>query len=239
MSSNISIKENLEIIRNKISQAEKKSGRPQGSVKLMAVSKFHPAQAVIEAFEAGQLLFGENRVQEAAEKFPPLIETHPDIEVHMIGQLQSNKVKKAVTFASCIQSVDRFELLQEIEKQCAKLNRSIKVLFEYHTGEESKSGFTSEAELYKSIEACAAATFPHIIPCGFMTMAPFTDDEKLIRKSFITLRELSEKLKLQFPHLHLTELSMGMSGDFEIAIEEGSSLVRVGTAIFGERDYSK
>lgn len=239
MSADISIKNNLEIIKNRIAAAEKKSGRPQGSVKLMAVSKFHPAEAVKEAFAAGQLLFGENRVQEAAEKFPPLIAEAPEIEVHMIGQLQSNKVKKAVTFASCIQSVDRLELLQEIEKQCSKLNRIIKILFEYHTGEDSKSGYTSERELINSIEACAKGDFPHIIPCGFMTMAPFTDDEKLIRKSFKTLRELSEKLKPQFPQLPLTELSMGMSGDFEIAIEEGSSLIRVGTAIFGERDYSK
>ena len=237
MSTANSIKENLEIIRNRISEAEKKSGRSQGSVKLMAVSKFHPAQSVTEAFAAGQLLFGENRVQEAAEKFPPLIAEHPELCVHMIGQLQSNKVKKAVTFASCIQSVDRLELLQEIEKQCAKLERKINILFEYHTGEESKSGYNSEAELCGSIEECAKGSFPHIIPCGFMTMAPFTKDEKLIRKSFITLRELSEKLKPQFPELSLTELSMGMSGDFEIAIEEGSTLVRVGTAIFGERVY--
>lgn len=239
MSGNISIKENLQSIKNRITDAEKKSGRAQGSVKLMAVSKFHPAEAVVEAYEAGQLLFGENRVQEASEKFPPLIEQHPELSVHMIGQLQSNKVKKAVTYASCIQSVDRLELLQEIEKQCAKLDRKINILFEYHTGEESKSGYTTEAELCASIEECAKGSFPHIIPCGFMTMAPFTDDEKLIRKSFITLRELSEKLKPQFPELPLTELSMGMSGDFEIAIEEGSTLVRVGTAIFGERDYSK
>ena len=233
------IKENLEAIRNRISEAEKKAGLKQGSVKLMAVSKFHPSQAVTEAFEAGQLLFGENRVQEAAEKFPPLISQHPEIKVQMIGQLQSNKVKKAVEFASCIQSVDRFDLLKEIEKQCAKLNRTIDILFEIHTGEESKSGYTSEEELRKSIEACAKGEFPHIIPDGFMTMAPFTSDEILIRKSFCTLRELSEKLRRNYKELPLRELSMGMSGDFEIAIEEGSTLVRVGTAIFGERDYSK
>lgn len=239
MSEAVSIKDNLEKIRFKISEAEKKSGRPQDSVKLMAVSKFHPAEAVVEAMTAGQLLFGENRVQEASEKFPPLIAQHPEIKVQMIGQLQSNKVKKAIEFASCIQSVDRFDLLKEIEKQCAKLNRSIDILFEYHTGEESKSGFSSEAELREAIEACVKGDFPHIIPKGFMTMAPFTDDEKLIRNSFITLRELSEKLKDDYKTLSLTELSMGMSGDFEIAIEEGSTLVRVGTAIFGERDYSK
>lgn len=235
----MSIKENLEIIRYKIIEAEKKSGRAEDSVKLMAVSKFHPVEAVVEAFEAGQLLFGENRVQEASEKFPPLLQAHPEINIQMIGQLQSNKVKKAVTFASCIQSVDRFELLQEIEKQCAKLDRTIKILFEVHTGEESKSGYESESILRESIEACAKGEFPHIIPCGFMTMAPFTDEEKLIRKSFLTLRELSEKLRSEYTNLSLTELSMGMSGDFEIAIEEGSTLVRVGTAIFGERDYSK
>ena len=235
----MSIKDNLEIIRSRISEAEKKAGRPNGSVKLMAVSKFHPAESVVEAFNAGQLLFGENRVQEASAKFPPLIAQHPQLEVQMIGQLQSNKVKKAVEFASCIQSVDRIDLLKEIEKQCSKINRTIRILFEVHTGEESKSGYTTEEELRQSIEACAKGEFPHIIPEGFMTMAPFTDDQALVRKSFITLRELSEKLQKDYNELSLTELSMGMSGDFEIAIEEGSTLVRVGTAIFGERDYSK
>jgi len=235
----INIKENLQTIRNKINQAEKKACRPEGSVKLMAVSKFHPAEAVLEAISADQLLFGENRVQEASEKFPQIIEAHPQLSLHMIGQLQSNKVKKAVSIASCIQSVDRLDLLKEIEKQCQKIDKNIKILFEVHTGEESKSGYTSEEALLESIQACADGLFPHIIPEGFMTMAPFTDDEKLIRKSFITLRELAEKLRHQFPDLPLTELSMGMSGDFEIAIEEGSTLVRVGTAIFGQRDYSK
>ena len=126
----MSIKDNLEIIRSRISEAEKKAGRPNGSVKLMAVSKFHPSEAVVQAYEAGQLLFGENRVQEASEKFPPLISQHADIEVHMIGQLQSNKVKKAVEFVSCIQSVDRYDLLKEIEKQASKLDKKIKILFE-------------------------------------------------------------------------------------------------------------
>lgn len=239
MSGTISIKDNLEIIRNKIAEAEKKSGRQAGSVKLMAVSKFHPAQAVEEALNCGQLLFGENRVQEASEKFPPILAQHPELQVHMIGQLQSNKVKKAVEFASCIQSVDRLDLLKEIEKQCTKLDRRIDILFEIHTGEESKSGYTNEADLLESIEACAKGDFPHITPKGFMTMAPFTDDETMVRKSFIALRELSEKLRQEYPSLPFTELSMGMSGDFEIAIEEGSTLVRVGTAIFGERDYTK
>jgi pyridoxal phosphate enzyme (YggS family) len=238
-SPDIRIKENLQAIKARIAVAEKKSGRTPGSVKLMAVSKFHPAEAVEEAFSAGQLLFGENRVQEASEKFPPLLAQHTELKLHMIGQLQSNKVKKALEFASCIQSVDRIDLLREIEKQCSKLNRNIEILFEVHTGEESKSGYENELQLRESIEACAKGNFPHIIPCGFMTMAPFTDNEKLIRQSFSSLRELSEKLRADYSQLTLTELSMGMSGDFELAIEEGSTLVRVGTAIFGERDYSK
>ena len=231
------IKENLDIINQKILDAEKKSGRKQGSVKLMAVSKFHPLEAVIEALNAGQTLFGENRVQEAYSKFKPVFEEYSQTELHMIGQLQTNKVKHAVEIASCIESVDRIDLLKEIEKQCSRLNKSIKILFEYHTGEESKSGFTNEEELYKALDMFKNKDFPHVIPYGFMTMAPFTDDKELIRKSFITLRLLAEKIKREYPMFEMPELSMGMSGDFEIAIEEGSTLVRVGTAIFGERVY--
>ena len=230
---------NLKIINERIRAAEKKAGRPENSVKLMAVSKFHPAENVLSAIEAGQFLFGENRVQEAFEKFPPIIESHKNVELHMIGVLQSNKVKNAVKVASCIESVDRISLLDEIEKQAAKIDRRIKVLFEFHTGEESKSGFESQEELEKALEACRQGKYPHIIPSGFMTMAPFTDDRERIRKSFVTLRTLKEKMQKKYSDFNLSELSMGMSGDFEIAIEEGSTLVRVGTAIFGERDYSK
>jgi pyridoxal phosphate enzyme (YggS family) len=200
------IKQNLEIINQKILEIEQKSGRPQGSVKLMAVSKFHPVDAVIEALQAGQALFGENRVQEAYSKFKPVFEEYSQTELHMIGQLQTNKVKHAVEIASCIESVDRIELLQEIEKQCAKLNKQIKVLFEYHTGEESKSGFTSDDKLYEALEECKNGQFPHIIPAGFMTMAPFTDDKEIVRKSFITLRCLAQKLKNEYPMFNLDEL---------------------------------
>lgn len=235
----MSIENNLEIIREKVLTAQIKAGRNENSVKLMAVSKFHPQEAVLEAIKENQFLFGENRVQEAVEKFPAIIEKFPKTSLHMIGQLQSNKVKNAVQIADCIQSVDRYELLCEIEKQCSKIQKKINVLFEIHTGEESKSGYESIDLLEKSLEDCQNGKFPHIIPQGFMTMAPFTDNENLIRKSFISLRELSEKLKKEYNNLQLTELSMGMSGDFEIAIEEGSTLVRVGTAIFGERDYTK
>ena len=231
------IKSNLQKIKKLINDAEEKSGRSAGSVKLMAVSKFHPQQAVEEAIECGQLLFGENRVQEAVQKFTPILQSHPEVELHIIGQLQTNKVKQAVQIACSIDSVDRLELLKEIEKQCAKLDKKIKVLFEYHTGEESKSGFTSEQDLVQALDACKRGDYPHIIPAGFMTMAPFTDDQNLIHKSFITLRELAQKLQAEYPQFDLSELSMGMSGDFEAAIAEGSTMVRVGTAIFGQRNY--
>ena len=179
------------------------------------------------------------KVQEANEKFPGIFQKYPKVQLHMIGQLQTNKVKTAVQIASCIQSVDRLDLLKEIEKQAAKINKNIEVLFELHTGEESKSGYASLEILKESLDACADGNFPHIIPKGFMTMAPFTDDKALVRKSFTTLREVKNQLSKEYPQFDFTELSMGMSGDFEIAIEEGSTLVRVGTAIFGERDYSK
>ena len=235
----MSIKENLEIIQSRICEAEIKAGRKTGTVSLMAVSKFHPQESVIEAVQAGQLLFGENRVQEASQKFPGIFEAHPQAKLHMIGQLQSNKVRNAVKIADCIQSVDRIDLLEEIEKQCAKIEKNINILFEVHTGEESKSGFKTTDELKAAIDLFGENKFPHVIPCGLMTMAPFTEDTALIHKSFSSLRELSEKLKNEYKAINFDVLSMGMSGDFEIAIEEGSTLVRVGTAIFGERDYTK
>lgn len=235
----MSIKDNLCIINDKIRAAEAKAGRQENSVQLMAVSKFHTQSEVIEAIKENQFLFGENRVQEAKEKFPQIFESYAQTQLHIIGSLQTNKVKNAVQLASCIQSVDRLELVKEIEKQCAKINKTINIMLEIHTGEESKSGFTSEEEVIKLLDLCEVKTFPHVIPVGFMTMAPFTDDESLIRKSFISLRKFSDKMKSQYKTFSLHQLSMGMSGDFQIAIEEGSTIVRVGTAIFGERDYSK
>ena len=233
------IAENFESVRNQIKEAEKKSGRNEGCVKLCAVSKFHPAEAVLAALKTGQTLFGENRVQEAFAKFTQInsvSEIKP--ELHIIGSLQTNKVKKAIEIASCIQSVDREELLAEIEKQCAKIEKKIEVFFEIHTGEDSKSGYKEKSVLLKSVENCANGIYPHIVPKGLMTMAPFTQDEKLIRASFSELRNLKDELNKNFPSLEINELSMGMSGDYKIAIEEGSTLVRIGTALFGERDYS-
>lgn len=233
----MSVKENLNTVRNQIKEACINAGRNPEEVKLVAVSKFHPYEAVEEAIAEGHLLFGENRVQEAKEKFAIISNKHPEAELHIIGSLQRNKVKDAVKIASCIESVDRIELLEEIEKQCAKLDKKIDVLFEVHTGEESKSGFEDFTSLYQALEMCSAGKFSHVNPKGFMTMAPFTEDKELIRKSFSTLRQYAEDLKKEFSEYELTELSMGMSGDFKIAIEEGSTMVRIGTSIFGQRQY--
>lgn len=230
------IAENLESVLNKIRAVEKRAFRDENSVKLVAVSKFHPVESVIEALEAGQLLFGENRVQEAAAKFDEIRAQGLEPNLHIIGSLQRNKVKEAVRIASCIESADRIELIEEIEKQAAKINKNIEILFEVHTGEDSKAGFTSQEELENAIKLCAGQKFPHVTPRGFMTMAPFTEDKDLIRKSFVTLRNLRDSFQKKYPSLDLSELSMGMSGDFEIAIEEGATIVRIGTAIFGQRN---
>lgn len=232
---NEQIKINIEKIRTQIKEAEIKAGRKAGSVKLLAVSKFHPVEAVYDAIAAGQMDFGENRVQEACSKFPEVFQKFSEAKLHIIGQLQTNKVKKAVEIASMIESVDRIELVKKIEKQCARLEKQIEILLEFHTGEESKSGFKTEEALEETLEYISSGNAPHIIPRGFMTMAPFTDDEEKIRKSFSIMKQTAEKMQARFKNFNLDELSMGMTHDFEIAIQEGSTEVRVGTAIFGQR----
>jgi len=231
------IKKNLEEIKNKIAECAKHANRQSDSVKLIAVSKFHPAESVIEAIENGQTVFGENRVQEASAKFDEIRKNGKNPELHIIGYLQRNKVKEAVRISSCIESVDRIELMDEIEKQCAKIEKKIEILLEVHTGEESKSGFVSEEDIKNALSKCINGDYPHIIPKGFMTMAPNTENESLIRQSFSYLRELSKSMQEKYPSLDLKELSMGMSCDYLIAIEEGATIVRVGTAIFGARNY--
>lgn len=204
------------------------------SAQLLTVSKFHSTEEIQAAIECGLSVFGENRPQELCEKFPSLIAQNKlcnkKVSVHMIGNLQRNKVKSLVPVVSCIQSVDRIELLYEIEKYAEK---KIDVLFEYHTGEESKSGFTSKETLYEVLTACEK--LPHINPKGFMTMAPFTKDIQAIRKSFQMLYRIAQEAQTEFSQYTLSELSMGMSNDYEIALEEGSTMVRIGTAIFGSR----
>jgi pyridoxal phosphate enzyme (YggS family) len=229
----MSVRENLGLIRERIALAETRAGRVPGSVALMAVSKFHPAEAVLEAVGAGQTLFGENRVQEAGSKFPAILASHPEVELHLIGSLQRNKVSKIIRIASCIQSVDRGDLLAEIAAQTAACGRTVDVLFEYHTAEDSKSGYAGKDDLFRSLDLLES--MPSVRCRGLMTMAPFTDDHGAVRSSFRRLAALREECAIRYPSLDFSVLSMGMSSDFEIAIEEGSTLVRVGTAIFGER----
>lgn len=231
-----SVADNLRRVLDTIAEAEVKSGRKPGSVSLVAVSKFNPVEAVLEAIAAGQFLFGENRVQEAVPKFQEVQKLYGNTKLHIIGTLQRNKVKKALTVASCIQSVDRIELLEEIEKQAAVLNKTVPVLFEYHTGEESKSGFCDLDSLLRAVEYGESA--PHIIPKGFMTMAPFTTDPKEILASFRKLKDIRQQVQSRFSALTLDQLSMGMTNDFPLAIQEGATLVRIGTAIFGARWYT-
>lgn len=231
------MKTRIEDILEKISLACDKSNRNPSDVKLMAVSKFHPVEEILQAYDCGLKLYGENRVQEACSKFSEILQIKPDVDLHLIGSLQRNKVKNIVPFCSCIQSLDRIELAQEIQKQCEKIGKKINVLFEIHTGEDSKSGYQNIDDVKKTLDYILSLENSFLVPSGFMTMAPFTNNESEIRNSFVTLRNLRDKIQSEYTNFNFAELSMGMSQDFQLAIEEGSTLVRIGTAIFGERKY--
>lgn len=231
------MKTRIEDILEKISLACDKSARTPSDVKLMAVSKFHPVEEILQAYDCGLKLYGENRVQEACSKFSEILQIKPDVDLHLIGSLQRNKVKNIIPICSCIQSLDRIELAQEIQKQCEKIGKKINVLFEIHTGEDSKSGYQNIDDVKKTLDYILSLENSFLVPTGFMTMAPFTNNESEIRNSFVTLRNLRDKIQSEYSDFNFSELSMGMSQDFKIAIEEGSTLVRIGTAIFGERKY--
>lgn len=205
-------------------------------VTLVAVSKFHPVEALQAAYDAGQRVFGESRAQELVAKQRQL---PADIEWHFIGTLQTNKVKEIVPFISLIHSVDSFRLLQEIEKQAAKVDRVIRVLLEIHVAqEETKHGLTPEA--CRQLLADEAVThLPHVRICGLMGMASNTDDEAQVKAEFHQIHALFSELKdgICRSNPDFTWLSMGMSHDYPLAIAEGSNLIRIGTYIFGERVY--
>lgn len=201
-------------------------------VTLVAVSKTKPVEMLMEAYEAGFRRFGENYVQELTDKY----DTMPkDIEWHFIGHLQSNKVKYIAPFVSLIHSVDSFKLLQEINKQAARNNRIIDCLLQIYIAEEdTKSGMT-EAECLEILESEALKNLNNVRLVGLMGMSTFTEDETQIRKEFRKLKTFHTSLRSSYPYL--TTISMGMSGDYEIAIEEGSTMIRVGSKIFGSRTY--
>ena len=206
------------------------------SVELMAVSKTHPYSAILECYELGQRLFGENRVQEIEEKFPKKEERPQDMYLALIGHLQSNKVKKAVALVDRIDSVDSIKLLLLINKECEKLNKVIDILFEVNSsGEEQKSGFTSKEELFEAVKLLKDLKFVHLR--GIMTVGPLGDDREKNIKAFKYTKKIFDEIKSSYIS-DIDILSMGMSSDYKEAIECGSNLVRIGTAIFGQRDYN-
>ncbi|MFA4943101.1 MAG: YggS family pyridoxal phosphate-dependent enzyme [Lentisphaeria bacterium] len=220
---------NLAAVRERIAAAARRAGRAPESVRLLAVGKTFPAEAIAAAHAAGQRLFGENRVQELREKAPRL---PADCEWHLIGQLQANKCRPALQHAAWIHSVASAELITRLERIAGEEGRRPVILLEINlSGEASKSGATA-AEAPALV--AAALRSPHLDLRGFMTLAPFAAPEAVLQAVFGGLRELRDRLAAEFA-TPLPELSMGMSGDFEAAIACGATLVRIGTAVFGQR----
>jgi pyridoxal phosphate enzyme (YggS family) len=222
---------NLLHINERIRAAAEAAGRDPASVRLVAVSKTRPVADIVAAFQAGQRLFGENYIQELV---PKLADVTDPVEWHVIGHLQSNKVKYIAGQVALIHSVDRISLAQEIDRQWGKLRKVCDILIQVNiSGEGSKSGTTGAGAL-QLVRECAL--LPHVRVMGLMTMPPIFDDPEAARPYFAELRRLAESVTAEgIAGVEMKELSMGMSGDFEAAIAEGATLVRVGTAIFGSR----
>ncbi|MDD2541770.1 MAG: YggS family pyridoxal phosphate-dependent enzyme [Desulfuromonadaceae bacterium] len=227
----MSISRNLVQINERIRAAAEKAGRDPATVRLVAVSKTRPAADIITAFQAGQTIFGENYIQEL---IPKLAEVQDAVQWHVIGHLQSNKVKYIAGRVAMIHSVDRMSLAREIDRQWGICGKICDILIQVNiSGEHTKSGTTEEGAI-QLVRECAL--LPNIRVKGLMTMPPFFDDPDAARPYFAELRRLSEAVAAQqITGVDMGELSMGMSGDFEAAIQEGATLVRVGTAIFGDR----
>ena len=219
----MSVKENLQEITSKLPE----------NVRLVAVSKTKPNELIREVYDAGQRVFGENKAQELINKHPELPK---DIKWHFIGHLQTNKVKYITPFVSMIESVDSLKLLKEINKQAEKNERIIDCLLQFHIAEEeAKFGFSKE-EAIEMLESESYQSFKNIRIVGVMGMATFTSDMKQVRKEFKNLKNIFDFFKKNYFDDNFKEISTGMSGDYHIAIEEGSTNVRIGTAIFGERN---
>lgn len=225
------LKQNIENVLKRIENAAKRSNRKSEDIKLIAVSKNVEPERINLAFEFGLKDFGENRVQELLRKYNLV---NPEIKFHMIGHLQTNKVKYLIDIVETIHSVDSIKLAREIDKRFSEKNKKIDALIQIHTAkEETKFGLNPDELETFLIEASKLKNINFI---GLMTIGTLTDDEKEIRRCFSTLRELRDNYShFKSENIDLKELSMGMTSDFEIAIEEGSTIVRIGTAIFGER----
>lgn len=247
----------MELVRDRIRKAALRVGRKEEDIRIMAVTKLQPWEAIREAYQGGVRIFGENRVQEARGKYRELL---PGMELHLIGHLQSNKVKHVPSLFSWVDSIDRLSIAEELEKRLSKErgdagergdsgeegdnrgpgvhrgpeNSPLQILLELNTsGEESKSGYPTYESLLRDIEKIFS--LPHLQVRGLMTVGPLTTDTDQIRRAFRKLHHAFEDLKRRYPEAKLDTLSMGMSGDFEIAIEEGATMVRLGTILFGER----
>jgi PLP dependent protein len=235
----MSIAENIAAVRSRIEQAATHAGRNPQDIQLMAVSKTFPAAAIREAFEAGLRVFGENRVQEFAGKLEALRDL-PGAEWHLIGHLQTNKASKAAELFSAIDSVDSAKLAEKLNSAAEKLQKRLPVLIEVNVGDEQqKTGVRAEAgEFLELLDSFGELR--NLVVTGLMTIPPYTQDPEGARPYFKTLRQLASQIaSRELPGINMNVLSMGMSHDFEVAIEEGSTCVRVGSAIFGERSMQR
>ena len=230
----MSIAENLAAVRERIAKAARRGGRAADEIKFMAVSKTQPPVRIREAYDAGQRLFGENRIQEFSIKAEALADLK-DCEWHMIGHLQTNKAAKTAELFRAVDSVDSLKLAEKLDAAARKLGKKLEVLIEVNVGGESaKTGLANSAALEELLKA--APRLEALLFRGLMTVPPFTEDPQDARPYFRRLRELRDTIAARkLPAIAMNQLSMGMSHDFEMAIEEGSTCVRVGTAIFGER----
>ena len=229
------LKDNLARVRERIANAAARAGRNADAITLVAVSKTHPVEALLAAYGLGVRHFGENRVEEASIKLPAFRQaiSDPAVVFHMIGHLQSRKAGDAVALFDRVHSVDSVKLAQRLSRF---VTMSLPVLLEVNvSGEESKYGFDGARrdDLFGAVEVIIQ--LPNLQLDGLMTMAPIVDDPELARPVFRALRELRDELEARYPNHKLPQLSMGMTDDFEVAIEEGATLVRIGRAIFGER----
>lgn len=231
----MSVSENLAAVREGISRAARRAGRNPDNVALMAVSKTQPPERVREAYAAGQRLFGENRVQEFAAKIEALQDLQA-MEWHMIGHLQTNKAAKTVELFHAVDSVDSLKLAEKLDAAARALGKRLDLLIEINLGgEAAKSGVSPDSPALEEL-LTAALRFEALAFRGLMTVPPFTDDAQGARAYFRELRKLRDAIAARkLPGVAMDQLSMGMSHDFDVAIEEGSTCVRVGTAIFGER----
>jgi pyridoxal phosphate enzyme (YggS family) len=236
-SPNAAIATNIAQIRERIDQACARVDRQPGSVQLMAVSKMHPASALLEAAAAGATLIGENRVQEFATKKPELAALSNSATICMIGHLQTNKARRAAELFDQIHSLDSLVLAEKLNEAADSLNKRLPVLLEIKLSHEAaKTGLLPDSpDLTGLLERLA--DLPALELRGLMTVPPWDENAEVARPYFRQLRELRDILAQKNPRLNFDELSMGMTNDFEVAIEEGSTIVRIGTAIFGKRSY--